>query len=325
MSGDSTSSSWLELADRHAHPGGHGLPRRRQPRAVGGPPRAPTCRGGRSGRARHAASGLHPDHGLGDAPVLVADLAKTLPQLKIDAREVFGGDIDELLAAGRLDVALAPTTTYAADTQHRGIRREALRVALAEDHALADRDTIELSTLSDQTFEIWPRDMAPGFYDTVVGACRTHGFEPSLDERGAGNTVWGYIARGRGIGLINGSLIKQLPRGVTLVDLAQPQPTLTIDAVWVEHDPSPEVSRALEAATAHATAPPLAVARLAAWRNDVVQIPSRDRRCRADVLPCGHRRAQSAGDLCDGGLRDVPILSSGHRAGDSRSPRQHIS
>ncbi len=95
--------------------------------------------------------------------------------------------------------------------------------------------------------------MAPGFYDTVVGVCRAHGFEPSLDERGTGNTVWGYIARGRGIGLINSSLIMQLPRGITLVEVAHPQPTLTIDAVWLRHDPSPQVSRALEAAAVHAT------------------------------------------------------------------------
>ena len=185
-------------------------------------------------------------------PVLVADLAKSLPHLKIDAREVFGGDIDDLLLSGRHDLALAPTTTYAGDTQQRTIRREAFRVALAEDHPFAHRETIELSTLSDQQFEIWPRDMAPGFYDTVVGICRAAGFEPSLDERGTGNTVWGNIARGRGIALINGSLINQLPRGIQLVNLAHPPPTLTIDAVWLRHDASPAVSRALEAAEQYA-------------------------------------------------------------------------
>jgi DNA-binding transcriptional LysR family regulator len=186
-------------------------------------------------------------------PVLVADLATSLPHLKIDAREVFGGDIDDLLASGRHDLALAPRTIYAGDTQQRTIRRESLRVALAEDHPLAHRDAIDLMTLSDQQFEIWPRDMAPGFYDTVVGICRAAGFEPSLDERGTGNTVWGYIAEGRGIALINGSLIKQLPRGIKLVDLAHPQPTLTIDSVWLRHDASPAIARAIEAAEQHAT------------------------------------------------------------------------
>lgn len=186
-------------------------------------------------------------------PVLMADLARSLPHLKIDAREVFGGDIGDLLASGRHDLALAPTTTYAGDTRQRPIRREPLRVALGEGHPLAHRPTIELAMLSDQQFEIWPRDMAPGFYDTVVGICRAAGFEPSLDERGTGNTVWGYIAEGRGIGLINSSLVRQLPRGIKLVELASPPPTLTIDAVWLRHDTSPAISRAIEAAEQHAS------------------------------------------------------------------------
>ena len=186
-------------------------------------------------------------------PVLVAELSTSLPHLTIDAREVFGGDIDDLLASGRHDLALAPTTTYTGGTEQRTIRREPLRVALADDHPLARRHTISLSALSDQQFEIWPRDMAPGFYDTVVGICRAAGFEPSLDERGTGNTVWGYIASGQGVALINSSLINQLPRGVRLVDLADPQPTLAIEAVWLRDDSSPVISRALEAIQKHTT------------------------------------------------------------------------
>jgi hypothetical protein len=74
--------------------------------------------------------------------------------------------------------------------------------------------------------------MAPGFYDTVVGTCRAAGFEPKLDEQAAGNTVWGNLARGQGVALINASLAEQLPRGITLVPLTQPSATLTYDAVW---------------------------------------------------------------------------------------------
>lgn len=185
-------------------------------------------------------------------PELLTDLAQSLPQLQIEAREVFGGDIADLLVSGRYDLALAPATDYPRDIAHRAVRRERLQVALGEHHPLAHRDAIELSDLRDQQFEIWPREMAPGFYDTVVGACRTAGFEPSLDERATGNTVWGYIARGRGIALINTSLSKQLPRGITLTHLANPQPTLTTDAVWLHQDDSAALARTLEAVTHHA-------------------------------------------------------------------------
>jgi DNA-binding transcriptional LysR family regulator len=181
-------------------------------------------------------------------PVLVTRLGRLYPQVKVEAREVFGGDIEELLTSGQYDLALAPMTSYAHDLQQRTVRGERLRVALADGHAMANSDRIELSALRDEQFEIWPREMAPGFYDAVLGVCRGAGFEPRLDDRAGGNTVWGNIARGRGVALINGSLIEQLPRGIKLVNLADPQPKLLIDAVWHGPDILPTVKRALETA-----------------------------------------------------------------------------
>jgi DNA-binding transcriptional LysR family regulator len=165
-------------------------------------------------------------------PRLLARLNQVHPQVTVEAREVFGADIPEFLLTERYDLAVAPMTSYPRGFHTRTVRREPLRIALSETDPLARRTRIELATLADRLFEVWPRDMAPGFYDTVVGTCRTAGFEPRLDEQAAGNTVWGNLARGRGVALINASLAGQLPRGITLVDLAPPTATLTYDVVW---------------------------------------------------------------------------------------------
>jgi len=74
--------------------------------------------------------------------------------------------------------------------------------------------------------------MAPGFYDAVLATCRDAGFEPSLDEHAGGSTVWRTIAQGRGVALVVGSLIDQLPRGINLVALVEAAPALIIDLVW---------------------------------------------------------------------------------------------
>ena len=103
------------------------------------------------------------------------------------------------------------------------MRREPLVVTLSAGDELSRRRRLKLSTLRDRLFELWPRDMAPGFYDTIVSTCRNAGFEPNLDEQAAGNTVWGNIARGRGVAVINASLSHQLPPGVTLIELAEPK------------------------------------------------------------------------------------------------------
>jgi DNA-binding transcriptional LysR family regulator len=120
-------------------------------------------------------------------------------------------------------------------------------VALSKNDQLARRKRIKLATLADRRFELWPREMAPGFYDSVVGTCRTAGFEPTLDEQAAGNTVWGNLARGQGVALINASLAEQTPQGITLLPLTEPTATLTYDAIWHPGD-APLIQRTLQVA-----------------------------------------------------------------------------
>jgi DNA-binding transcriptional LysR family regulator len=180
-------------------------------------------------------------------PLLRARLAEELPRLKVDAREVFGGDIADLLTAERYDLALAPMTAYPRGFRSRTVRREPMRIAISDRDPLSRRKRLKLSALADRRFELWPREMAPGFYDAVIATCREAGFEPELDEHATGNTVWGNIARGRGVALINASLSEQLPRGVTLVEPAEQTATLAYSMVWLQDDLS-AIPRVLGAA-----------------------------------------------------------------------------
>ena len=179
-------------------------------------------------------------------PVLLARLEKDYPRLKVDVREVFGSDVATLLRDGACDLALAPLTSYPDEIRQRTIRREVVRVAVGESHRFADREQIELAGLRDETLELWPHEMAPGYYDAIIAACRTAGFEPRVDQHGAGSTVWGYIAEGRGVGLVVSSLIEQIPHGIKLVDLAPPRPILTINAVWRQDQDLPMLERFFE-------------------------------------------------------------------------------
>lgn len=181
-------------------------------------------------------------------PSLLELLSKRHPELNVSAREVYGADVGDLLLGGRCDLALAPMTSYPQGLRQRLVRREVLRLAVSSRHSLAGTREVELPALKDERFEVWPRQMSPGYYDVVVGACRAAGFEPSLDERGAGGTVWGYIAQARGAGLVVSSLFDQLPPGIALVDLAPPRPTLAINAIWSDDAEQPAISRFLDAA-----------------------------------------------------------------------------
>ena len=115
------------------------------------------------------------------------------------------------------------------------------------------RERVTLPAVAGETLQVWPREMSPGYYDAVIGACRAAGFEPKVAEQAAGSTVWGDIARGNGVGLVVASLRLQLPAGVRLVPLEPPAPTLTIDLIWSAERRTPGIERLLEAAGRLAT------------------------------------------------------------------------
>lgn len=182
-------------------------------------------------------------------PALVERVQDAHQNLKLELREVLSGDVATILSNGEHDLALSPRTAHPADYRRQELRRERFVAAVSTAHRFAGRDQLHLSELSDELFELWPREMAPGFYDAVLSACRDAGFEPTLDEQAAGSTVWRNIAQGRGVALVVGSLIDQLPRGIALVDLVDP-PLLIIDLVW-HHETvsvSPAVKHVLRAA-----------------------------------------------------------------------------
>jgi DNA-binding transcriptional LysR family regulator len=181
-------------------------------------------------------------------PLLLARLDKEYPLLKVDAREIFGSEVATLVRDGGCDLALAPLTSYPDDIRQRTVRREVVRVAVGEQHRLAGYEQIELGSLREETLELWPLEMAPGYHEAIIAACHTAGFEPKVDEHGAGSTVWGFIADGRGVGLVVSSLIEQLPRGVKLLDLAPPRPMLTVNAVWRQDHELPAMERFFETA-----------------------------------------------------------------------------
>lgn len=181
-------------------------------------------------------------------PAIVERVEELHRNLKLVLREVLGGDVAHLLSDGKYDIALCPRTSFSADFERQELRREPFVVAVSSSHRHAKCDQLSLADCADELFELWPREMAPGFFDAVLGACRTAGFEPKLDEHAAGSTVWRNIARGRGVALVVRSLIDQVPRGITLQPLLDPESTLSIDLVWHRETASPAVTHILNAA-----------------------------------------------------------------------------
>lgn len=177
-------------------------------------------------------------------PELHAALEEALPGLAVRAREVFAGDVPTLLLNGAFELALAPRCPLPEGLGSQPLREEPLLAAVSEGHPLADQSSVDLRDLQHEFFELWPRDMGPGYYDAVVAACRAAGFEPRRDPSAAGSIVWGNIAQARGVALIVKSLESQVPQGVRILPLRQPhRAALLIDVAWATDPVAPAVER----------------------------------------------------------------------------------
>jgi DNA-binding transcriptional LysR family regulator len=182
-------------------------------------------------------------------PELQAALNEALPDLDVVSREVFGGDVPALLANGAFHLALVPRAPLQDGFASQPVREEPFVAALGLNHPLAGHEGINLRLFEHEPFELWPRHMAPGFYDAVVAACRSAGFEPRLDKTATGSVVWATIADGRGVALVVRSLAAQLPSGIRLIPLRPPQPApLHIDVLWFSDHVDPTVERFCELA-----------------------------------------------------------------------------
>jgi hypothetical protein len=128
-------------------------------------------------------------------PLLLDRLDKEFPLLKVEAARSSAG-------TWRRFSWKAAATSHSPRSRRIPTRyvsgrfgARVVRGAVADGHRLAGKTQVELAGLRNETLELWPHEMAPGYYDAMVAACRAPGFHPKIDSHGAGSTVWGYIAK----------------------------------------------------------------------------------------------------------------------------------
>ncbi len=87
------------------------------------------------------------------------------------------------LREGRLDVAfIRPPIDEDERLTVRPCLDEEMVIALPTDHPLREKDPIPLAAIAGEPLILFPRDIGPGLYDSVVSACHEAGFSPQLGQ-----------------------------------------------------------------------------------------------------------------------------------------------
>ncbi len=139
-------------------------------------------------RVRLAGAGIAGTVRLGYAPMagyetlgaILAAVEHDSPNLTVIASELFSSEVPGRVLAGELDVGLALFPEPMRGVRSRPLRAEPLALVFGKHHHLAGADPVPVASLAGETLLMFPRELAPGYYDRVVAACEQHGFQPEI-------------------------------------------------------------------------------------------------------------------------------------------------
>lgn len=136
----------------------------------------------------------------------------------------------------------------------RPVSKEPLVAALPTAHRLASVRRLSLAALAEVPLVIFPRQLAPGYYDTIVSLFQRAGLHLRIAQEAEHlQTILGLVASGFGVSLLPGSVRSIRSRGVIYRRLADRRP-LVETAVAYRKDASSEVLRAFIAVVEAASA-----------------------------------------------------------------------
>lgn len=211
------------------------------------------------------------DYGL--LPQLMREFAARYPGVRLQLAEATSDvQIDELVA-GRIDAGLviAPLPPrYAATLTYLPVMREPLIAALPSAAARAhsrkrrgeppeppewDETPVTLAELAELPLLIFPRRLAPGFYDIITGCYGAAGLTPRIGQEAIQmQTIVSLVSAGMGVALVPQSLRNLRRTGVVYRPLAEQAPIVETGLVWRTADVSPVLAGFLDVVRGHVAA-----------------------------------------------------------------------
>lgn len=162
---------------------------------------------------------------------------------------------ERALLAGELDVAIVRRVVDDRLIDSVRLLTEPFIVYVPAEHSLAQRESINLAELANETFVFWQRRLGAAFYDLIFDGCRAAGFTPIIGS--LGDTLeaqLALVAAGCGVSIqasTNGSISRS---GVRCVPLRREDLQVGLWCAWRRGAVSPVVRSFLDSALDYAVA-----------------------------------------------------------------------
>lgn len=121
----------------------------------------------------------------------------------------------EQLANGTLDIGFVRLPAQQRGLLFTPIHTEPFVIVLSKHHRLAGKKSLSLKDLAEESFILYGRRWAPGFFDQVMRMCASAGFTPNLvQETGEMYTAVALVAAGEDISILPRSVVMSQGLGI---------------------------------------------------------------------------------------------------------------
>jgi DNA-binding transcriptional LysR family regulator len=175
------------------------------------------------------------------------------PTITVVPSELFSAEIPGQVLAGKVDVGIALQPESMRGVRSAPLRIETLVLLVGTRHRLADAGVIPLASLANETLLLFPRELAPAYYDRIIAACEQAGFAPSVTAFPAPppQATLARLPAGREVSLAPASFglhAAAAAPGVVARELAQPGILAEWSILWPARVQSAAITRFLDSA-----------------------------------------------------------------------------
>jgi DNA-binding transcriptional LysR family regulator len=165
-------------------------------------------------------------------PELIRRYKLEYPDVKLALHDLYPAELDKACDRGEIDIAITRTLSLerSKNRQSRVLLRDPLVAVLPRSRKLKLKSNkIRLADLANERFILFHRQGAPGVFDTIVGACRSQGFSPRVEnEPNSMQTILSLVEAEEGVAIVPASISNLRSHGVQFVLLV---PDLHLDLI----------------------------------------------------------------------------------------------
>ncbi|HZP29721.1 MAG TPA: LysR substrate-binding domain-containing protein [Acidimicrobiia bacterium] len=185
--------------------------------------------------------GFVPSADLDVLPRVLRAWRRRFPRVDVGLHLLLPGAQIDALREGRIHVGFLRLPVEDATLAVEPILREPLVAVLPERHRLARRRRVAVAELQGEAMIVFPRDVAPAYYDVYMKALAADGGASRVLHPGSMQTNLGLVSAGLGVSLMPASIRNLRRAGVVYRPLAPPAPVVEMAIAYRREEQAPVV------------------------------------------------------------------------------------